>query len=38
MEVNYLFPNRFKKIGWLLLIPSAIIGLVTLIYEYEPGF
>ncbi|TXE15845.1 hypothetical protein ES731_14865 [Psychroflexus gondwanensis] len=38
MEVNYLFPNKFKKIGWLLLIPSAIIGLVTLIYEYEPGF
>jgi len=38
MKVNYLFPNKFKKIGWLLLIPSAIIGLVTLIYEYEPSF
>ena len=38
MKVNYLFPNKFKKIGWLLFIPSAIIGLVTLIYEYEPSF
>jgi len=38
MKVNFLFPNKFKKIGWFILIPSAIIGLVTLIYEYEPSF
>jgi len=38
MKVNYLFPNKFKKIGWFILIPSAIIGFVTLIYEYEPNF
>jgi hypothetical protein len=38
MEINYLFPNKFKKIGWLLLIPSAIMGLITLLYECEPGF
>ncbi|OBX25740.1 hypothetical protein LX77_02839 [Gelidibacter algens] len=38
MKANYLFPNRFKQIGWFMLIPSAIIGLVTLIYEYEPNF
>ncbi|PIV95247.1 MAG: hypothetical protein COZ74_05025 [Flavobacteriaceae bacterium CG_4_8_14_3_um_filter_31_8] len=38
MKLNFLFPNKFKKIGWFILIPSAIIGLVTLIYEYEPSF
>jgi hypothetical protein len=36
MKLNYLFPNKFKKIGWLILIPSAIIGLITLVLEYEP--
>jgi len=38
MKVNYLFPNKYKKIGWVILIPSAIIGFITLILEYEPGF
>jgi hypothetical protein len=38
MKVNYLFPNKYKKIGWLILIPSAIFGLITLITEYEPDF
>ena len=38
MKVNYLFPNRYKRIGWFILIPSAIIGLVSLFYEYEPSF
>lgn len=38
MKLNYLFPKKFKKIGWLILIPSAIIGLITLIYDYEPFF
>ena len=38
MKLNYLFPNKYKKIGWLLLIPSAIIGLITLILEFEPNF
>jgi len=38
MNLNFLFPNKFKRIGWFTLIPSAIIGLSTLIYEYEPSF
>jgi hypothetical protein len=36
MKLNYLFPNKYNKIGWLILIPSAIIGLITLILEFEP--
>ena len=38
MKLNFLFPNKFKRIGWFTLIPSAIICLLTLIYEYEPSF
>ena len=38
MKLNYLFPNKFKKIGWFILIPSAILGFVTLIFNYEPSF
>ena len=38
MKVNYLFPRKYKKIGWLILIPSIIIGLVTHLLVYEPDF
>lgn len=38
MKTNYLFPNRYKQLGWIILIPSAIIGLVTLIVEFSPRF
>ena len=27
MSTNYLFPYNFKIIGWLLFIPSALLGL-----------
>ena len=38
MKLNFLFPSKFKRIGWFTLIPSVIIGLLILIYEYEPSF
>lgn len=38
MKINYLFPDKYKKIGWFILIPSAIIGLIILILDYEPDF
>jgi|TARA_B100001063_G_C16599794_1_gene470090 hypothetical protein len=38
MKLNYLFPNKYKKIGWLILIPSAIIGLITLILDFESNY
>ena len=37
MKINYLFPNKFKNIGWLIFIPSVIIGLITLILDYQPN-
>jgi hypothetical protein len=35
MKTNYLFPNRFKKIGWLLFIPGIILGILFLIYKSD---
>ncbi|AMM52281.1 hypothetical protein TH61_15260 [Rufibacter sp. DG15C] len=28
MKTRYLFPHRFKKLGWVLLIPSLLLGLL----------
>jgi len=35
MKTNYLFPFKYKKIGWLLLMPAIIIGIVLLFNDYE---
>jgi len=36
MKRTFLFPHRYKKVGWLLLLPSFMIGLFSLILEWEP--
>jgi len=28
MKTKFLFPNRFKRIGWIILVPSAILGIL----------
>ena len=38
MNTNYLLPAKFKKWGWLILIPTSILGIVTVVYEWEPAF
>ncbi len=38
MKTNYLLPYRFKKIGWMLLIPSFLLGLYTVISDWQPSF
>jgi len=38
MKINYLFPHRYKRIGWVILIPSLIIGLYAMITDYSPDF
>ena len=30
MKTLQLFPHRFKKIGWVIFIPSLIMGILTL--------
>ena len=39
MKDSYLlFPNKMKPIGWAIFIPSLILGLLHLIYEYNIDF
>jgi len=38
MKAKYLFPNKYKKIGWFVLIPSSIIGVIILVIDLEPTF
>lgn len=35
MQPRFLLPNRYKKIGWLLAVPSFVIGLLYLFNGYE---
>jgi len=37
MKTNYLFPNRYKNLGWLLFIPGILLGIVFLIYQSDIG-
>ena len=34
MQNKLLLPNRYKKIGWLILIPSAILGILLCFNEF----
>lgn len=38
MKTNYLLSNQFKKIGWVLFIPSIILGLLFVIFQFQPKF
>ena len=36
MKTNYLFPHKFKKVGWIILVPTLIIGILT--FGESPDF
>lgn len=38
MEPRFLFPHRFKLIGWIIAIPSIILGLFVLIDDLSFDF
>lgn len=38
MKTKLLFPYRFKRIGWILLVSSAILGILYLFFDYELNF
>ncbi len=38
MKLNYLFPSKYKKIGWMIFYPTLIFGLMTVIFDFEPEF
>ncbi len=38
MKTKLLLPNKFKKPGWIILIPSALLGLVVIFSGYTFDF
>ncbi|TAL67412.1 MAG: hypothetical protein EPN88_07570 [Bacteroidetes bacterium] len=38
MKPNYLLSNQFKKIGWIIFIPSMILGLLFFLFQFQPKF
>jgi len=38
MKTRFLFPNRYKKIGWILLIPGIILGIFPIFFNYVIPF
>ena len=33
MKTGFLFPNQFKQVGWIILIPSAVLGILILFFD-----
>lgn len=38
MKTKYLFPNQWKRIGWILLVPSTILGSLIAIFGCDFEF
>lgn len=38
MKTKFLFPNRFKRIGWILLVPTAILGVLIIFFDFNFKF
>ncbi|MDO5981881.1 hypothetical protein [Flavivirga spongiicola] len=36
MQTNYLLPNKYKIIGWILLVLGLIFGVYVYLTDYEP--
>jgi hypothetical protein len=36
MSYKLLLPNKYKKAGWIILVPSLVIGLLKVIIDFEP--
>ena len=35
MQTKLLLPNRYKKIGWIILVPSTILGLIIAFHDFS---
>jgi hypothetical protein len=38
MDSSLLIPNRYKRIGWMVLVPSFILGLFVRFADLQLGF
>ncbi len=37
MKIKYLFPHKYRKLGWIILIPSFILGIFYLTNNNSSG-
>lgn len=35
METKFLFPHSFKKIGWIIFLPSLVLGLIVIFDDFS---
>ena len=35
MKTRYLFPHKYKILGWILLVPSFILGILLILADQE---
>ncbi|WP_052258966.1 hypothetical protein [Sphingobacterium sp. T2] len=35
MKQKLLLPNRFKRVGWFILIPAAVMGIALIVLDYN---
>lgn len=38
MKTNFLFPNKFRIVGWVLLVPAVILGCMIIFGNFEFSF
>ena len=38
MKTNFLFPHKFRLIGWIILIPSVVLGYMVIFNDFEFSF
>jgi len=38
METRFLLPNKLKQPGWIILIPSGILGVLAIFFNLEWNF
>lgn len=39
MKATNLFPHKVRRLGWILLLPSLILGFMVMYFEFQiPGF
>ncbi|MCX6218149.1 hypothetical protein [Spirosoma sp.] len=38
MKTKWLFPHRFRLIGWIVFVPSAILGFAAMYADFKVGW
>lgn len=38
MKTKILIHNKYRKIGWIILIPSIVLGFLTVAFDWSPEF